>query len=70
MSRYFFDLLDGTTQCDQIGAELTNDAAARQEAMMRALDASAYQLDHYDGSEEIAVRNDQGKRIYTTRIKR
>ena len=78
MSRYFFDLLDGTSKrdqigaekCDQIGAELANDAAAKQEAIMRALNGTAHQLAHYNGSEEIAVRNDQGKQIYKTRIKR
>jgi len=71
MARYFFDLLDGTIQHDQVGAELTNDGAAKQEALMRALIGSAsHQFAHYDGSEEIAVRNAQGERIFKTPIMR
>jgi hypothetical protein len=70
VTRYFFDLLDGKTQCDQVGAELANDASAKQETIMRALNGTAHQLAHYNGSEEIAVRNDQGKQIFKTRIKR
>ena len=70
MPRYYFDLLDGTTECDAIGAVLDNDGAARQEAMLRAINGSAHQIAHYKGSEEIAVRNETGDIIYTTIIKR
>lgn len=70
MARYYFDLLDGTTQCDQIGAELPNDAAAKQEALMRALNGSSHQIAHYEGSEEISVRNQCGRQIFRTPIMR
>ena len=70
MSLYYFDLLDGVTQCDRIGVELDNDAAAKQEAIMRSLNGTTQQLAHYDGSEEIAVRNVQGEQIFKTKIKR
>ena len=71
MARYYFDLLDGTIQRDQIGAELINDAAAKQEALMRALTGSAsHQIAHYNGSEEIAVRNEGGEQIFKTPIMR
>jgi hypothetical protein len=70
MPRYYFDLLDGKTQCDQVGAELADDAAAKQEGVLRSLNGTAHQLDQYKGSEEIAVRNDRGQRIFRTLIKR
>ena len=68
MAQYFFDLLDGTIQRDLVGAELNNDAAAKQEALMRALNGASHQIAHYNGSEEIAVRNDRGKQIFKTPI--
>lgn len=70
MARYFFDLLDGTIQRDQVGAELDNDGAAKQEALMRALNGTSHQIAHYNGSEEIAVRNAEGEQIFKTRIMR
>jgi hypothetical protein len=71
MARYFFDLLNGTIQRDQIGAELRNDGAAKQEALMRALVGSAsHQIAHYNGSKAIAVRNAGGKQIFKTPIMR
>jgi hypothetical protein len=70
MALYFFDLHDGTIQRDLIGAELQNDGAAKQEALMRALNGTSHQIAHYDGSEEIAVRNDRGKQIFKTPIMR
>jgi hypothetical protein len=70
MARYFFDLVDGATQQDLVGAELQNDGAAKQEALMRALNGTSHQIAHYDGSEEIAVRNSEGERIFMTPIMR
>jgi hypothetical protein len=70
MARYFFDLVDGTTQEDLVGAELENDGAAKQEALMRALNGTSHQIAHYNGSEEIAVRNSEGQRIFMTPIMR
>ena len=68
MARYYFDLLDGTIQRDQIGAEMINDGAAKQEALLRALNGHAHQIAHYNGSEEIAVRNEGGEQIFKTPI--
>lgn len=70
MARYYFDLLDGTDQRDLVGAEMCNDGAAKQEALLRALNGASHQIAHYNGSEEIAVRNEQGRRIFKTRIMR
>ena len=70
MARYYFDLVDGTIQRDHIGAEMTNDGAAKQEALLRALNGSSHQIAHYDGAEEIAVRNEGGEQIFKTPIMR
>jgi hypothetical protein len=70
MARYYFDLLDGKTQCDQVGAEMINDGAAKQEALLRALNGTSHQIAHYNGSEEIAVRNEGGEQIFKTPIMR
>jgi hypothetical protein len=71
MTKYYFDLVNGMIQRDQIGAEFTNDGAAKQEALMRALIGTlSHQIDHYCGSEEIAVRNERGDEIFKTRIVR
>jgi hypothetical protein len=70
MARYYFDLLDGTTQRDQVGAEMINDGAAKQEALLRALNGHSHQIAHYYGSEEIAVRNEAGEQIFKTPIMR
>jgi hypothetical protein len=43
--RYFFDLFDGDRRLDLGGIELDSDAAARQEAKLRALNGRlAHQL--------------------------
>jgi hypothetical protein len=70
MALYFFDLLDGITQRDLVGADLSDDGAAKQEALMRALNGSSHQIAQYTGSEEIAVRNEEGKQIFKTPIMR
>ena len=70
MALYFFDLHDGVIQRDLVGAELSNDGAAKQEALMRALNGTSHQIAHYDGSEQIAVRNAHGDQIFKTPIMR
>jgi hypothetical protein len=70
MARYYFDLVNGSTQRDQIGAELIDDGAAKQEALLRALNGNSHQIAHYKGSKEIAVRNDGGEQIFKTPIMR
>jgi hypothetical protein len=70
MARYFFDLVNGTIQRDQVGAEMIDDGAAKQEALLRALNGNSHQIAHYTGSEEIAVRNDGGEQIFKTPIMR
>ena len=70
MTKYYFDLVNGATHLDQIGAELTGDGAAKQEALMRALVETPHQIARYAGSEGIAVRNELGDEIFRTRIVR
>jgi hypothetical protein len=62
--RYFFDVLDGVTRFDLQGVELRNDAAARQEARLRALDdKSSHRLEKYDGEHRTIQVRDETKRI-------
>jgi len=70
MALYYFDLLNGTIQRDQVGAEMINDGAAKQEALLRALNGRSHQVAHYDGSKQIAVRNEGGEQIFKTSIMR
>jgi hypothetical protein len=71
MTKYYFDLVNDVIQRDQIGAELADDGAAKQEALMRALTGGiSHQIAHYGGSEEIAVRNELGVEVFKTRIVR
>ena len=70
MARYYFDLVDGTIQRDQVGAEMIDDGAAKQEALLRALNGRSHQIAHYDGADEIAVRNEGGEQIFKTPILR
>lgn len=69
MARYYFDLLNAIRR-DQIGAEMMNDGAAKQEALLRALNGTSQQIAHYCGSDEIAVRNEDGEQIFKTPIRR
>ena len=60
--RYFFDLVDGDMRTDLGGAELESDAAARQEARLRALDQNdTYQLQSYNRYRSIVVRDERGR---------
>ena len=64
--RYFFDITDGETRPDHQGMELPNDAAARQEARLRALHPEAtYRLEQYgSGHRQISVRDETGRIIF------
>lgn len=69
MPRYFFDFLDHPDLCDETGAEFPNDAAAKQEGMMRAMDArSDNSLRPRGATDELAVRNEAGEQILKVRI--
>lgn len=70
MPRYYFDGIEGRELPDHFGAELVDDAAARQEAILRAMNGTAHQLEHYRGCAAIAVRNEAGRQIYKVSIKR
>jgi Domain of unknown function (DUF6894) len=70
VTKYYFDLVNGAVHRDQIGAELTDDGAAKQEALMRALVETSHQIARYAGSEGIVVRNELGNEIFRTRIVR
>ena len=70
MPRYFFDYLDHPDLCDHVGAELSGDGAAKQEAIARAQDArSAHSLITFKSTDAIAVRNEAGEHIYKTLIR-
>jgi uncharacterized protein DUF6894 len=70
MPRYFFDFLDQPDLCDKTGAELPNDAAAKQEAMLRAMDArSDNSLTPQGATNELAVRNEAGEQILRIRLR-
>jgi len=59
--RYFFDLIDGDLSTDLGGVELESDAAARQEAHLRALDQD--ETHNYDQYRTIVVRDEGGRTV-------
>jgi hypothetical protein len=64
--RYFFDITDGETRSDHKGMELRNDAAAKQEAQLRALaHKSTYGLERYAPSHHrISVRDETNRVVF------
>jgi hypothetical protein len=70
MPLYYFDIENGRRAWDIVGAELSNDQAAKQEAMLRALDNTGHQLDRYRGFGVIVVRKEDGEEIFRRRIGR
>ena len=68
MPMYFFDFEDGST--DRVAAEFADDAAAIQEAKLRALNGSAHQLPEHGHAVCIRVRNECGAEIHAVRINR
>jgi hypothetical protein len=69
MPRYFFDLHNDGLKKDIEGADLANDAAAQQEAKLRALNGTAHQIAKYPGENCIVVRNEAGEEICRAPIK-
>ncbi len=68
--RYFFDYLNHPDLNDQAGADLPNDAAARQEALLRAQDLkSRHSLIVFDDTDEIAVRRENGEHFFKVRLR-
>jgi hypothetical protein len=62
--RYFFDIADGETRPDHQGMELASDAAARQEARLRAIEPkSSYMLQRYRGDQRLIIVRDETGRI-------
>jgi hypothetical protein len=62
--RYFFDLVDGEKSTDLGGAEYPTDEAARQEAILRALDnRETRQLQGYKAYRCIRVRDEDGRTV-------
>ncbi len=68
MPKYYFDVEDGGRSYDQLGAELESEAAAKQEASLRALNGSAHQLPQYGGKARLIVRDQSGNDVYRTPI--
>ena len=70
MPRYFFDYLNHPDLCDQVGAVLADDSAAKQEANALAYDAGGkHSFVTFENADEIGVRKDDGKHFYKVRIK-
>lgn len=69
MPRYFFDLQDRKRCTDYYGSVFNNDAAAIQEARLRALSRTTHELGAYSKSEMIIVRNEQGNEIHRVKIR-
>ncbi len=60
--RYFFDAENGTRTQDKIGTEYASDAAAEQEARLRALNhQNSHQLKPYNGHATMTVRDLTGR---------
>lgn len=67
---YYFDLEDGERLFDKVGVDLANDAAARQEASLRALNGQAHQISHYRGKVRLIIRNANGADVHAIPIRR
>jgi len=71
MKRYFFDLHDGVVRRDVTGYLFENDAAAWQEAKLRALSyKETHRLETYDGFEFIVVRDQANHMVWELQIER
>ena len=71
--RYYFDLVTGdhSHSVDLGGAEYANDEAARQEAILRAIDnRETQQLQGYQGYRCIRVRDEDGRTVCEVSINR
>jgi hypothetical protein len=69
--RYYFDFLDGDRRVDLGGIDLASDAAARQEAKLRALNGHLpYQIQKDERFSRIAVRDETGRTVCTVPIKK
>jgi hypothetical protein len=69
--RYYFDFIDGDRRVDMGGIDLGSDAAARQEAKLRALSGHLpYQLQSAGPYSQIAVRDESGRTVCTVAIKK
>jgi hypothetical protein len=63
MPRYFFNLTGSETSQDVTGVVLGNDAAAGQEAKLRALNGRSFRLQRYRDHHFIEVRDEAGRLI-------
>jgi hypothetical protein len=70
MPHYYFDLLNNGIEKDREGAELENDAAAQQEAKLRAMNGFTFRLQKYTGAKSIRVRNEKGDVVLEVKIRR
>jgi hypothetical protein len=68
MPRYFFDLLGEREQIDRLGTPFPNEAAARQEALLRTLSDNSFRLNRYRGFSRISVRDEDGNALWEVRI--
>jgi hypothetical protein len=69
MPRYFFDLIGRNVMKDRTGIELSSDAAACREAILRGTNGASVEL-HHDDFESIVVRGTAGSVICAAPIRR
>jgi hypothetical protein len=63
MPRYFFHLKGTGTAEDTTGVRLQNDAAARQEAILRSVDGQSFRLQKYRNHKFIEVLDESGRLV-------
>jgi hypothetical protein len=66
MAMYYFDFESGDTET--LAIEFSSDAAAIQEARLRALDRTAHLLPEHRRACSIRVRNCRGDEIHAVRM--
>ena len=67
--RYYFDLVGGSLYRDLGGTEYENDAAACQEARLRALNGESHRLQRYKKFHSISVRDETNRVVLTVAIR-
>lgn len=69
MPKYFFDLMGKHVMRDRAGVELSSDADACREAILRGIHRSHPEAHLYDGFESIFVRGASGAIICAAPIR-
>lgn len=70
MPKYFFDLIGKNVMKDRTGIELSSDAAACREAILRGIDGTSLESQQHSEFESIIVRGASGSVICAAPIRR